>query len=338
MHFKPGDKVTLKYTGESGEVVSYPEMGFVQVKLDDDFTIPVNSDDLMAFKTEAMISYVEKTPSKPSVENLNISFPESKIQNTGIITGFVPNLNKYGEIIEYLVYLINDSRIQIVFEFHINANSGKISCDGFLPSANAKLIGKIEKDYIEQQSECTIQISDLYTSGIENTRTQTIKLKPKTFFSKEDILPLFDKLGYVFEFKPDPVKQTTEESLSDFTKLALRNKPRKEVVKPKFVPHVDPLKRSVFTNELDLHIESLIEPGTKLDPPQIIQLQMAVFDKYMAEAVRLGIDKVYIVHGLGTGRLKNAIAKRLEMNPYVLEFKNEYLPSYGFGATEVRLR
>ncbi len=338
MFFKPGDKVTLKYTGETGEVVSFADMGIVQVKLSVDFTIPVNVEDLAEFKEKTAFAQPVPTPSQQNLENPNITFPSSKVNNTGIFTGFLPQLNKFGEIIDYLVYFINDTRVELIFEFSIPSNFGTISSDGFLPTGSAKLIGKIQKEVIEQQSECVIKISDFYTSGIENTRTQTIKLKPKTFFSKEDILPFFDKLGYLFQFKADPLKSEPVESLADFTKTALLNKPKKEVKAKEYVSHVDPIKRAVFTNELDLHIEALIEPGTKLDPPQILQLQMAVFDRYIADAVRHGIDKVYIVHGLGTGRLKNAIAKRLSINPYVLEFKNEYLPSYGFGATEVKLR
>lgn len=338
MLFKAGDKVLLKYTGESGEVVSYPEMGIVQVKLSEEIIIPVNVDDLSQIKENFHPVSPTKNQSAQIVENPNIDFPTSKIRNLGFFTGFIPQQNKYEEIIAYNAYLINDSKSQVIFEFSLISDNQKTLKDGYLAPGSAYLIGKIQKEVIEQQSEYTLQLSDYFTSGIENTRSQTIKLKPKTFFSREDLVPFFDKLGYLFEFKSDPIKKEEGESLVEFTKSILTNKPKKEKPKQKNVPHVDPLKRAVFTNELDLHIEAILEPGQKLEPQYILQLQLAVFDQYMAEAVRHGIEKVYIVHGLGTGKLKAALFKRLSLNPYVLDYKNEYLPSFGFGATEVKLR
>jgi hypothetical protein len=337
MYFKLGDKVVLKYTGDAGEVTSMPEMGIVQVKISHDLVIPVNIEDLVEFRNDVIIPQTKKVEIINESVDGNISYPESKLRNTGFFTGFLPQTNKYGEILLYHIYLINDTNQNFIFEYTLDSKELKINKNGVLNGCSVFLVGKIEKEAIENQATFQIQRAELYTSGAENHVTQTVKIKAKTFFSKEEILPFLDKLGYLFEFKVDPIKTETGESLKDFTNAVLLNKPKAQP-KPHYVKHIDPIKKAVFTNELDLHIESLIDPATKLDPPHILQLQMAHFDQYMAEAVRLGIEKVYIVHGLGTGRLKNEIAKRLNINPYVLEYKNEYLPSYGFGATEVRLR
>lgn len=338
MQFKIGEKVILKYTSESGLVHSAPDMGIVQVQLDSEIIIPVNIEDLLPY-TEQTISPTNiinpKAPAK--LAEKSIEFPKSSWRNTGVSTAFIPKTNKHQEVIEYDVFLINDSQNQIISEIKMESNDGAIQYNGFLNIGFAVFIGKIQKEVLENHSIILLNIADVFTSGIENVKTQSIKLKPKSFFSKEDVLPLFDTMGYVFKFQADPDKKVPSESLKDFTEKMLQNKPISSP-KKQHVPHLDPIKRAVFTNELDLHVEAISENDQKLDPAQILHLQMAVFDRYIAEAIRLGVEKVYIVHGIGTGRLKSAIAKRLSINPYVLDFKNEYLPSYGFGATEVKLR
>lgn len=338
MHFKIGEKVILKYTSETGLVHSAPDMGIVQVQLDSEIVIPVNIEDLLPY-TELTISQTNIINNKvqPKLPEKSIEFPKSAWRNTGVSTAFIPKTNKHQEVIEYDVFLINDSQNQIISDIKMESKDGAIHYNGFLNVGFAVFIGKIQKEVLENHAIILINIADVFTSGLENAKTQSLKLKPKSFFSKEDVLPLFDTMGYVFKFQADPEKKAPSESLKDFTAKMMHNKP---IATPKkqHVPHLDPIKRAVFTNELDLHVEAITEKGQKLDPAQILHLQMAVFDRYIAEAIRLGVEKVYIVHGIGTGRLKSAIAKRLSINPYVLDFKNEYLPSYGFGATEVKLR
>ena len=68
---------------------------------------------------------------------------------------------------------------------------------------------------------------------------------------------------------------------------------------------------------------------------EILRLQLRTFDDYLEKAIRVGVPKVFIIHGLGKGRLRNEIASRLIRHPEVETFKNEYHPRYGYGATEV---
>lgn len=62
---------------------------------------------------------------------------------------------------------------------------------------------------------------------------------------------------------------------------------------------------------------------------------MSHFEAFLSKAVRLGVPSVFIIHGVGKGVLKDAISQRLKQHPNVAEFRNEYHPKYGWGATEV---
>ena len=93
--------------------------------------------------------------------------------------------------------------------------------------------------------------------------------------------------------------------------------------------------KAEFSDELDLHIEKLTNDHAKLDRSEKLRFQLKIFDDYIDQAVRLGIDKVYIIHGLGKGSLRNKIQSKLFENPYIKTFKNDHHPKYGFGVTEV---
>ncbi|MEM8907482.1 MAG: Smr/MutS family protein, partial [Bacteroidota bacterium] len=90
-----------------------------------------------------------------------------------------------------------------------------------------------------------------------------------------------------------------------------------------------------FESEIDLHIEKILDRPGKMSQSEMLRLQILAFDQYLEQAIRLGVDRVFIIHGVGKGKLKNKIASSLIQNPDVETFKNEYHPKYGYGATEV---
>ncbi|MEZ4986960.1 MAG: Smr/MutS family protein [Saprospiraceae bacterium] len=90
-----------------------------------------------------------------------------------------------------------------------------------------------------------------------------------------------------------------------------------------------------FSTEIDLHIECLVDDPSAYPTNKILALQLRHFEDYMDRAIRLGVDRVFIIHGLGEGKLRQAIHNRLREMEAVKSFENAYHPLYGHGATEV---
>ena len=65
---------------------------------------------------------------------------------------------------------------------------------------------------------------------------------------------------------------------------------------------------------------------------------MLQLQKFLDRAIRLGVPRIFVIHGLGEGKLREAIAARLKEHPDVVKFKNEFHHKYGYGATEVYLQ
>ena len=93
-----------------------------------------------------------------------------------------------------------------------------------------------------------------------------------------------------------------------------------------------------FPDALDLHVEQLVDNPKELDPGEIIELQLRHVSDYLDRAIRLGIDRVWLIHGKGTGALRNRVHKLLSTMGDLEGYQHKYHPKYDYGATEVVLR
>jgi len=88
--------------------------------------------------------------------------------------------------------------------------------------------------------------------------------------------------------------------------------------------------------EVDLHIEELVEQYRHLSNGEILEIQLHHFHKFLRLAMEKRIPKVVVIHGVGTGRLREEI--RAELLRYKnMEFYDASYREYGQGATEIRI-
>ncbi len=133
--------------------------------------------------------------------------------------------------------------------------------------------------------------------------------------------------------KFDQGDEKEESDLKAYAKQQVRKPVRESNSRP--YKAFDPEALANFENEIDLHIQSLINGYARLDKGEILRIQLQHCHRFVEKAVRLGAPRVFLIHGVGEGKLKDAIAEQLRGNPYVVKFKNEYHHKYGYGATEV---
>ena len=92
--------------------------------------------------------------------------------------------------------------------------------------------------------------------------------------------------------------------------------PKDETPEPVAIP---------ITGELDLHT---------FQPAEVTRL----LDDYFAECRQRGIRRVRVVHGKGTGTLRETVRAHLRKSPLVADFATGDETSGGWGATVVTLR
>ncbi|MCW5908570.1 MAG: Smr/MutS family protein [Chitinophagales bacterium] len=86
---------------------------------------------------------------------------------------------------------------------------------------------------------------------------------------------------------------------------------------------------------VDLHLDQQQVGKNKIPPQDALFHQLDEFEKAMDKAIASGKLEFRVVHGLGKGKLKEAIHKLLDKHPQVKSYENSYHSKYGFGSTVV---
>jgi hypothetical protein len=153
----------------------------------------------------------------------------------------------------------------------------------------------------------------------------SVKLKPKQLF--ERIEQLKEKGEATFTYKlfdryPDkPYEDVVETPVTRGTKVYSLKDIRQ---------HLMPARTVV-----DLHIEKLNDNWKRLTNAEMLDLQLREFEKWYEIAVAHRQAQLIIIHGIGSGRLRDEIHDILRLKKEVKSFVNQYHPSFGYGATEI---
>lgn len=343
MIFAIGTKVKLVHTGDIGTVTAWLDNGMLQVRLlDDDMEIPAFPEDLARLgveqpKVKAKIVTGKKEKAIEMPERPKPTIQYSILKSFGIQLAFEPIIRGDGSTEKYLLHLINDTRYDVLFDYDFSIMDGTLKADnGKIASVSVMPAGVLLFDQLNDAPIFDIECQFVTTEGIAEKEHKTLKIKAKQFFKNIKTAPLLNKqvhLYRLFENLPGEEKAKPTEDLQTYTKRNAR--PETSGWTEGATNLRQAMELADFESELDLHIEKLTPDHSKLNNAEILGLQMMRFEKYIDQALKLGVDRVFIIHGVGKGRLRDTIATRLMQMPEINTFKNEYHPRYGFGATEV---
>jgi len=90
--------------------------------------------------------------------------------------------------------------------------------------------------------------------------------------------------------------------------------------------------------EVDLHIEELIDDHSALSGREVLDIQMARFATALEGAIRGTTKRIVFIHGIGNGKLKYEIRKTLDKKYPKLIYQDASFKEYGYGATMVIVR
>lgn len=154
-----------------------------------------------------------------------------------------------------------------------------------------------------------------------------LKLKPKQVFARIEQLRKKGEATFsykLFDAYPDkPYEEPVEVS-------ALVRAGYKLYEAEKARQNLEPAK-----HEIDLHIEKLTPGWESMDNFEKLTLQLKTFEKYFDLAVAHHLPSMIVIHGVGSGKLRDEIHEQLRLRREVKTFVNRYHPAYGYGATEI---
>ncbi len=346
MLFARGSRVRLNHTGAEGTVSELLEHGMISILLDDGDEIPVFEEDLVRIE-DYRASLSSKPPIKAKVvkgpsekKDSQPEFPEyqpqySILKSLGIQLAFEPQYKADGATEKFSIHLINDTKYDVLFTFSLYLGAVlKLKSNGKIDSVTTFPLGDLLFDYLNEGPEVQFECWQVTTMGTGKKLAKTLKIKPQQFFKKVRTAPILNlKVHHyvLFENFDDPPEK--EEDLQTYTRR--NSTPLKHTSSSKFIDKHSVSELANFNPEIDLHINSLTSKYEGLSNAEKIRIQLYHFDDFIEKGIRLGVPRVFVIHGIGKGKLRNEIASRLIQNPDVETFKNEFHPRYGYGATEV---
>ncbi len=336
MKYQLGDKVLILHSNEEGEVVDIINDKMVLIDVEGiRFPVYMDQIDFPYFKRFSEKSFdklrTEKKKDKVYIDDIKKEKPNSKYKvSDGVWVSFLPVFDKDvfdDDVVEgFKIYLINQTSEPYNFTYRLhflgaedfNLNNTLYSFNDFylhdVPFEDMNDAPKFEFDF------SLVNLNKKKADHFESS----IKLKAKQLFQKIEEMKMKNEPTFsfkLFETYPDKIEELIPEYTNSYGQLYDASKAKQ---------NLEPA-RSV----IDLHIEKLSSDWRSMSNYEILSLQLSTFEKYFNLAVAHHQPNFIVVHGIGTGKLKDEIHEILKSKHEVKSFVNQYHHNFGFGATEI---
>ncbi len=344
MLFAIGTKVHFRYTGESGVVTALLDEGMLQIKLDSnpEIEIPAFEEDLVSEAgpgpgSERPEFVPANKPAPPPRREIKSAYHILKPKGLQLV--FEPMPGRDGNVSRYNTWLINDTPQEFLFELDIYVpNRDIIGTEGKSAASTALELGILLYDDLNETPEVSFSVQRITTEGPGEPVQNHLKIRPRQFFNNFQTVPILNLPAHrflLFDPAASLPKTTDAEDLVNYTKQKVQSGKTPRPANPVLYKAFNVEEFAQFVPEIDLHIENLIQGYARLDKGEITRIQLLHFQRFIDKSIRLGVPRVFVIHGVGEGKLREAIAARLREHPEVVKFKNEFHHKYGYGATEV---
>lgn len=347
MRIQIGSKVKFLNDVGGGILRSFVGEKMALVETDDGFEVTVsvnellpdtgafydrNEEDTFGNRQQKIETEHEKKPAPTFEEKRYVLFKGEAF------LAIVPHNENVLHVSNFGLFLVNTSSYS--FNFVVTASDGKINT-------------LVKTDVIEPDTKLEIEVyNQTSIAKVKQFSLQGVFFKQGLF---DNVMPLnhlyeighisFYKIAFFEEneyfqqkaliLKVDQKKEMAEaiEKLkaSDFNQVA-KVKEQAEVKKEYKSP------KSQGIEEVDLHIEEILESTSGLSNAEILEAQMARFETALQTSLRSNVQKIVFIHGVGNGRLRQELRKKLDRNYANLRYQDASFKEYGYGATMVYLK
>jgi len=334
MKFQIGDKVIIQHSHEEGEVVDIIDHKMVMVDVRG-VKFPAYIDQLDFPYFERFTQTKKSSPApKKHIDEIQVEKNE-KIRKAadGVWLAFLPvfDTDEYGEdFVQTLkIYLVNHTHQGYHFAYHLlRSGQNDFELQNQVFNFQEFYLHDMPFEDLNDNPSFNLEFS-LITKDRKKADhlNSSLKLKAKQVFLQ--IEKLKQKAGATFSYKlfdqyPDKLKEESNELVPNFRgaqKTIDASKPGQWIERPR--------------QEVDLHIEKITDDWKSLSNFEILSLQLQTFEKWLDLAIVHHQSSMIVIHGLGTGKLRDEIHEILRLKREVRSFVNQYHPLYGYGATEI---
>ena len=338
MKYQVGDEILVLLSNEEGRIIEIMNDKMVMIEVRGvKFPAYMDQIDFPYFKrfTEKKLFSQKAAPQKIYVDQI----PKEKVlkndskNEEGVWLNIIPkfSLDDFNdEIVDNLkIYISNRNRVSYNFIYDQSfGGESNFSIESTIAPFTDFYIHDIAFEDINDSPSFSVDFSLTEPHKKKADHFESIvKIKPKQFFQKIEILKEDDKaqIRYpLFETYPDKIED------NHIAIDVLRNAGYK-------VYDVSKIKQNIqqARSVIDLHIEKIMDRHKHLSNAEILHFQLEEFEKWFELARLNNLPSMIIIHGVGKGKLKQEIHDLLKVKSGVKSFINQYSDFYGYGATEV---
>ena len=343
MKFEVGDNVVVKHSNEDGKVVEIlgPKMVMVEVR---GVKFPAYTDqlDFPYFKMFTSKQTQEKKPPKKFIDDLKRekNAPKYKVAE-GVWLIFFPVFSKdvfEDDVVEELkIYLVNQTDVGLAFHFWLHyAGEAKIELQNQVLALQDFYLMNIDFEDLNDAPSFDFEFS-LITPNKKKADYFEANYKPKAkqVFKQIEVLKQKGEAFFstkMFDSYPDKSVITETGPAAGDSYAKLTNAGFKVVAGKR--TNTEPPPPTV----IDLHIEKLTDDYRHMSSHEKLILQLRSFEKWLDNAELHYLKQLWVIHGVGSGRLKEEVHEILKHRDSVKSFVAQYHPWYGHGATEIYLK
>ena len=334
MKFQVGDRVIVLHSNEEGEIVDIINDKMVMVDVRGvKFPAYIDQLDFPYFKRFTEKKLIPKKRDKQYVEDLRKEKEPAHKVVDGVWLTFLPvmDTDEFGDdVVEELkVHLVNHTYRSYKFYYRLQ----------FFGQSEFELKNELHPFadfYLHDVQFSDMSDSPAFTFEFSLTQPDksraeyfeaSLKLKPKQLFARIEEIKQKGEATFSYRlFEEYPVR--IEEEKVDLGPLAARGIKMYNAKEAR--KHLPPARTVV-----DLHIEKLSNDWEHLTNAEILDIQLKEFEKWYELALAHHQSHLIVIHGVGSGRLRDEIHDALRLKREVKSFVNQYHPSFGYGATEI---
>lgn len=331
MKFEVGDTVLLLHSNEEGIVK--------EILKDNMVLVDVNGIEFPVFEDQIDFPYFKRFSEKSRADKLvrqkekiyidqiptEKKFIKKEIPEEGMQLRLFPvyaNQSYDDTIDHYKIYLVNTLRENFYFEYNIWYKEAEhFMLHNKVEAQNEFYLNNIAHEDLNDIAKFQFLFSPEKPDKNKMPGfTIPLKIKAKVLFNKLEEMHVKNEpsISFIlFDKYPDKAPETY---------YPLPEKRPAFVKKPNAVPP---------PSVIDLHIEKIPGANDSMLSYEKLQLQIQYFENYYQLSVAAMQPKLIVIHGIGSGRLREEIHEILSHKKEVKFYVNQYHPDFGFGATEI---
>ena len=346
MDLRKGDKVKFLNDLGGGIVLKLIDNNQVLIQIEDGFEIPCLISELIKTESSGEIETKNNTQQnkpapkviqKPKFEKPTETIKEiSPIRSKDIVKplfAIVPTSeNLDAQQAQFDIYLLNDGDIFLYYTlaFEKFERLQLIEKGDLEPEMKVK-IGTFDFDKLATLDSIIINMLVYNEDEFKHQKPIHNRISLKS-------LNLLKKNNYKendFFYEPALIINLLENynlNEADINKIIAQ---KEKINKP---PIAKVENKNDLIEEVDLHIESILDDHSNMSNGEILNTQMARFTTSLEVAKNSKTKQIVFIHGNGNGKLRYELRKTLDTKYPDLQYNDASFAEYGFGATMVILK